>query len=145
MSIEKAFSTSDEFESQGVWIDYGDEQVRITRAGAKNKKYKQVFRQLSKPHERGLRNETLEDDIAEELMKRTYAKSIVVGWRHKDQKDGKKWVDGKMLVGGKSVDANEDNVFNHFMKYHEFFLDLKAQSEKLSLFQEEEIEEEVGK
>jgi len=141
MSIESMFKTDKEKENSGIWIDYGTEMVKITRAGSNNQKYRKTFSELTKPYESQIQMDLLPEDVGEKILKETYAKAIVVGW--KVFVDGE-WIENKMFVNGKVENFTADNVFSHFMNFNDFFLDIKRMSEKMSIFREKQIEETVG-
>lgn len=142
MSIEKMFSTNKTFEAEGIWLDYGDEQVRIKRAGASNKQYGRVLSALMKPHKRAIERDSLDDEVAANVLHKAYARAVVVSWKSKNKAG--KWVEGKMNKGGAQVEASEKNIIDLFGRVPEFFLDIKSSAEQVSLFKDEDVAETAG-
>lgn len=139
MSIQKMFSTDDSFESEGIWIDYGNEKVRILRAGARNQKYKQIFSSLMKPYETQMANDNLPEEVGQRIMQTSYAKAIVIDWCCRKDENSP-WKSGHMFLDGKEVPATEENIIEIFKKVPDFFVDIRRKSEKLSLFQKAETD-----
>lgn len=140
MSIKNLFETSDKLESEGIWIDYGNEQVRILRAGARNTRYKELFARLTKPHMAAIKREALPEETSEKIMYRCYAEAIVIDWRCRD--DEGDWHEGHMLdENGEPTPMSSERIQGMFKKYPDFFVDLKNQSENATLFRDLEIED----
>jgi len=77
--LKKLFGTDQNKEKEGVWQDMGDGlKMRIARIG--NPNYQKRFQALSKPHRRALRRGTLSDEIAEQLLIKCLAETIVLDW-----------------------------------------------------------------
>jgi hypothetical protein len=139
MSIKGLFQTSDKLESEGIWIDYGTEQVRILRAGARNTKYKEMFARLTKPHAKLIKRDALPEETSERIMYQCYAECIIVDWK---VKVGDEWLEGKMFGDNdEPVDFTVDRAIGMFKKYPDFFADLRQQSEDAVLFRADEVEE----
>lgn len=83
--LKKLFGTDQSKERDGVWHDMGEGmKMLIARIG--NPNYQKRFQALSKPHRRALRRGTLSDDIAEQLLIRCLAETIVLGWEGVEEK-----------------------------------------------------------
>lgn len=85
--IKKIYGVDKKKEQEGVWKDMGDGlSMRIARMN--NPNYKKRFQVLTKPHQRALRKDRLSEDIAEGIMVRCLAETIVLDWKGVEE-DGK--------------------------------------------------------
>ena len=128
--IQKLFGTDSVKEQEGVWRNdiAGDIRVKIARIG--NPLYQKRFQALSKPHRRALRRGTLSDDVAEKLMIRCLAETIVLDWENVEYK-------------GKKLPYSFDNVTMLLTEVPEFRNIINDIANELEGFQAEEDEEAV--
>ncbi len=134
---EALFKTSPKAEAAGVELDYGDFWIKITRAGATNARFKKLFEQRMKPHRRAVANDTMNNDVAERITREVWAESIVMGW-------GSKLGDGLMPYQGAAFPFNVPNCIQLFNDLPDLFIDVREQSMKLGLFQDEEQDTDTG-
>lgn len=114
----------------GVWLGFpGERKFKCLRAGGSNKKFLRTFQHLIKPHRRQMERGTLDTDISDDIMRRVYAKTIVLDW--KGINDAKK----------QPVPFNQQNVVAFFMAFPEVFNDLVTLCSDMATFSEEQLEE----
>ena len=78
--IKQMFGVNKNLEISGVWQDIGDGvSVKVARTG--NSEYQKVFEKISKPHKRAIRRGTLNNDVAEKLLIKVMAKTILLDWK----------------------------------------------------------------
>lgn len=134
---EALFKTSSKLEQDGVWLDYGDFRIKITRAGATNKRFKKLFEAKMKPHRRAIANDTMNNDVADRVTREVWAESIVLGW---DSKLGA----NVMPYQGAPFTFNVPNCLSLFNDLPDLFIDVREQSMKLGLFIEDETDADAG-
>ena len=133
MSMYKNFKTDPDLERKGIVIDYGDFRVTTARAGGANKKFAKLLAARTKPHARAIQTDTMDPELALELLRRVYAEAIVLNWETK--------VNGEFKVGIEPEDGSEkllpfnsDNVELTLTNLPDIFTDLQDQASKMSLY-----------
>jgi len=136
--LRKMYQTVPTLETKGVVIQY-DEGVEITvaRAGGANKKFAKVLTKLSKPHRRAIQTETVPEGVERELVLRTYAQTVVMGWKGIT----------KDIITGNDTDASEElpcveeNIVAVFTALPDLFEDVAKMSQDISLYRAEVLED----
>ena len=134
---EALFKTSAKMEQEGIWLDYGDFRIKITRAGTTNKRFKRLMEERMKPHRRAMANDTMNNDLAEKITREVWAESVVLGW---DSPLGT----NVMPYGGKAFQFSVDNCKLLFNELPDLFIDVREQSMKLGLFLDGDEELDTG-
>lgn len=81
MGTYKEFKSSERHETEGVVADLGESgRFTIARAGGTNKRYIQRLEALMRPHRRALASNTLSNEVAEKVLHRVFAETVVIGW-----------------------------------------------------------------
>lgn len=124
---EALFKTDKGLEQEGIWIDYGDFRIKISRAGPSNKKFKRAFEAAMKPHRRAMANDTLSDKVADRVTQQVWAETIVMGWDSPLGGDVIPYGDGELKF-------NAENCVKLFQDLPDLFVDIREQSTKLGLF-----------
>ncbi len=79
--ISALFGTNASLETEGLWIDYGDYgRFLIARAGGANKKFKNLFERKIRPYRAAINMGTLDDAVAERIMRESFAEAVVIDW-----------------------------------------------------------------
>lgn len=134
---EALFKTSPKVEAEGVKLDYGDFWFHVTRAGATNTRFKKAFEKAMRPHRRAVANDTMNNDVAEKITRQVWAETVVLGW-------GSKLGEGVMPFRGEGLNFSTGNCVELFEALPDLFIDVREQSMKLGLFQDEEVEADAG-
>ncbi len=134
---EALFKPSGKLEQEGVWLDYGDFRIKITRAGATNERFKKLMEAKMKPHRRAMANETLDNKVADRITREVWAEAIVLGW---DSPLGP----NLMPYRGEAFTFSVDNCVALFTDLPDLFIDVREQSMKLGLFLEDTAEADKG-
>ena len=147
MSMYDQLQTDSALETKGIEVNYGSFRVTLARAGGANKKYEKLLDAKSKPHRRAMKTETMDNDVAIEIMREVYADSIILHWESKNAKG--EWevgIEAKPKKVGdpvKLVRFSHDNVIQAMIDLPELLAWFKEDAEKLALYlvqyQEEDI------
>lgn len=146
--IYASFKTSKDVEREGVYLDYGKFRIKVARAGGANKAYQRLLEVKMRPLQRAIKTETLDPELAEDLMREVYAKTVVLGWDTKvtDVKGEPTWEVGKLrpAAGGELIKATPEAVAALFKALPDLFSDVIAQASSIALFREEIREDNAG-
>jgi len=134
---EALFKPSEKLEQEGIWLDYGDFRIKVTRAGATNQRFKQLFEAKMKPHRRAMANDTMDNRVAEKVTREVWAESIVLGW---DSPLGA----GLIPYKGGEFPFSAANCIQLFDDLPDLFIDVREQSMKLGLFLDATAEADAG-
>lgn len=128
-TLHELFKTNQDKESKGVVLDYGDVKITIARAGGNNKAFAKEMEKLTKPFRRQISAGTLPDKTADIILKKAYAKHVILNW------------EGVVDEQGNPVPCTEENIIKVFDELPDFFIDIQEQSRNIGLFRDEEIED----
>jgi len=132
-SIYGLFGTDKEMERSGIWLDYGKfGSFLIARAGGSNDRFQKAMERLSRPHRKQIANETLDDDIANDLLLKAFAEAVVLSWKGIKDKDGRE------------MPFTRDNVIKLFKDLPDLFVDVREQAQKSANYRSEEVETDLG-
>lgn len=153
MSMYSQFKTDAKLEAKGVVIDYGAFRVTIARAGGSNTRYRKALESESKPYRRALATETIDPEVAEDIMRRVYAQTIVLNWEVNENYGKKgpngepfeaKWKKGIEGPEGDILQVTEKNLVMTFKNLPDLFTDLQQQASKIALFRQDLLESDAG-
>ena len=143
-SIFKTYQTDESLEKDGVYVDFDDLRVLIRRAGGSNTQFKKVFQALLKPYKYQVQNETLSEDQSTLLLAKAYAKQVIKEMSVRKEVKGKEvWEIGVPTESGKVIEFNEENVVNLLVSLPDFFDDIQNISKNLSLYRQDEEDEDL--
>jgi len=81
MDIFKTFATDTTKETDGIWVDIGDAQFLVARAG--NQKYAKKLSKLFERNQKLLeRKDAAADKLSEKLMVEVLAETILLDWKN---------------------------------------------------------------
>jgi hypothetical protein len=141
MSLYKDFKTSEKLEVEGVRFENGTYSYTLARSGGANKKFQKLFERLSRPHRRQLDNGTLDNVVAERLMREVFAKTVIIRWET-FQNDG--WVEGIELEDGTIVPATPDTLVKVFEDLPDLFTQITEDAKSTAYFRQAGLEEDSG-
>lgn len=134
---EALFKPSDKLEQEGIFLDYGDFRIKITRAGATNDRFKKLMEAKMKPHRRAMANDTMDNKVADRVTREVWAESIVLGW---DSELGPNVIPYR----GEPFAFSTANCIQLFTDLPDLFIDVREQSMKMGLFLEDTAEADKG-
>jgi hypothetical protein len=86
MDIFKTFATDTTKETDGIWVDIGDAQFLVARAG--NQKYAKKLSKLFERNQKLLeRKDAAADKLSEKLMVEVLAETILLDWKNVQYED----------------------------------------------------------
>ena len=128
--LESYASDDDKEYRSGVWVPFpGGHSFRVLRAGPGNKSYARALQAALRPYQRQIDQKTLDNDVAEAILRRVYVRHVVKDW--KGFKDDK----------GNAVPYSPEEAEKVFEAMPELFRDVQAMAQEFSTFQLAEIEE----
>tara|TARA_Y100000004_G_scaffold192790_2_gene253979 strand:+ start:849 stop:1277 length:429 start_codon:yes stop_codon:yes gene_type:complete len=141
MSLYEDFKTSDVLETKGVRFENATYAYTLARSGGANKKFQKFFERLARPHRRQMDNGTLDNDVAERIMRQVYARTVVLGWETLVDDE---WVDGIQLEDGSVVPATEDVLIQVFTDLPDLFSQISEDAKSVTYFRQAGMEDDAG-
>jgi hypothetical protein len=88
MSLFAQFATNRKAEAEGILVTFGgDTKFRIARKSKANKRYKKMVDAEIKPHMTAIRNDTMDVELDEEITRKVFCNTILLGWEKMDEKE----------------------------------------------------------
>jgi len=138
----EAFQCDPEMERKGIVLIYPGFRITIARAGGANKKYQKALEKEIRPYLRALKTDTLDPEIAEQVIKSVYAKAIILDWEVQDEAGN--WVQGIEQPDGSLLPVTQENMVNTFDALPDLFDDIRSQAASSALFKAS-LKEEAAK
>lgn len=142
MSMYKQFQTDLNREQAGIWVNYSESfKVLIARAGGSNKAFHKRLEVLTREYRRAISTGTMDPELAEDLMRRAYAETVILGWKVKQ--DGE-WVDGIESPDEALLPVTPENIAATLKALPELYADIREQATSMVMFREALREEAAG-
>jgi hypothetical protein len=130
------FKTANTLEVKGITIEYGEGvEIQIARAGGANKKFAKALTRLTRPHRTAIKNDVMDEGLADDLILRAYAETVILGW------DG---VTREVLTGNEAdtepLECTVENVIAVMTELPDLFKDIQRVSQDLSAFRADVLE-----
>lgn len=128
--IGKLYGTDSQKEIDGVWRDdiVAGSEFLIARIG--NPNYQKRFNALSKPYRRAIKKGTLEEEVAEKLLIRCMAETILLGWKNVE-------------VYGKKVNYSVENAVELLTKFKDLREEINDVANAMEIYKQEEQHEDT--
>jgi hypothetical protein len=136
-SFFKSFTMDTKVEKEGLHLDFGKNSkgekitVRIARAGGSNVRFNKSLELKSKPYRRQIQNETLDEEVAQEIQREVYADAVVVSWENMESPDGT------------PLPFSRSACLQMFTEFPEFFTEVREAANKAALYRAEVQEQEA--
>lgn len=130
LNLFAEFAVNETKESDGVWVEYGDVKFLIAMSG--NRKYREKFLKLYKPHERLLQGKSKAAEAkSAEIMAEVMSTTILLSWT------------GKLIVekDGQPVEYSVENARKALQNLPRFRALITEFSEDFKLFKAVEDED----
>lgn len=145
MSLYSQFKSDTNLEKTGILIQYGfvtqpngDPDLnkpisfRIARAGGSNQAYAKRVEAETKPYRRQIQTETIDTKVAEQIMKKVFVETVLLGWENVQDEEGKE------------LAFTKENALKLLTDLPDLYDDLVRQSNKAALFRAEVREADAG-
>jgi hypothetical protein len=150
MGLQDQFATDVSLEQKGIIIDYGNDRIRIARAGGGNKKFARLLESKTKPFRRAIAVGAFDNDRSMDILRQVYAEAVVLSWEvNKGTMAEPKWETGidpkdAGTKGEKLLPVTPVNVMKVFVNLPDLFSDLQLQAQAGALFRTELTEASAG-
>lgn len=131
MGLYNIFSTSKEYEKEGIVLDIGPSKWRVRRAGGSNAEFKKLLAKRVSPHKALLKQNLMPETQGNEILAGVFADTVIIGWENVTDEDDK------------PLEFNRDNVIKVLTELPDLFLAIQEACEDHSNFQKEIIEQET--
>ncbi len=138
MSLYKLFKTDEHLETDGIWLEYGQNEkgepirIKIARAGGHNSAFSKALEKATRPYRKAIQTGLLDNKTADKLYKEVFADTVVLDWINVEGPDGK------------PMEFKRENVLKLFEDLPDLFADLREQANNVALFREEVREADLG-
>lgn len=142
-NIYGAFKTNEKVETEGVLLDYGKFRVRIARAGGSNKRFQKVLEAKTRPYQRAIKTETMDNEVSSRILREVYIETVILSWETKvptGEGKSEEWTKQVALPDGELVPATKENISRVLEALPDILLDIQDMSTKMALFREEVVE-----
>jgi hypothetical protein len=137
------FKTDDRLETEGIWLQYDDTRVRVSRAGGGNKKFQKRMEALSRPHRRAIQADLLSNDMATGLVLEAFLDTVILDWQVRD-KASAPWKSGIPGPKGEVLPFSKENARKVLTDLPDLFEDIRDQASKAVFFRDEALQVEAG-
>lgn len=130
-SLYKNFKTDENLEKTGIFLEYGMAsngepiRIKICRSGGGNIAFGKSLDAQFKPYRRALQMDTLDNGVAERLLKKVFVDTVILGWENVEDENGE------------MLSFTKENVLKILDDLPELWNDIREQSAKAVLFREE--------
>lgn len=119
--------TNDDKENNGVWVDYASGfKIKIARMGSR--RFKEFMAKAGKPHLRKIQRGNLDNDVADTMMKKAIARTILLDW------------EGLLDDDNQPIPFSEENALKCLEESYDFYSEVLQLCQERELFQDEEKE-----
>lgn len=138
MSLYKLFKTDENLETDGIWLEYGQNEkgepirIKIARAGGHNSAFSKALEKATRPYRKAIQTGMLDNKTADKLYKDVFADTVVLDWINVEGPDGK------------PMEFKRENVLKLFKDLPDLFADLREQANHVALFRDEVRESDLG-
>lgn len=140
--VYAGFLTSKLEEEKGKWLEFGALRVRVARSGGSNKRFKLLLEAKTRPYQRAIKNDMMDNAVAERIMREVFAETIVTGWETKDASgEFKKEV---LFLDGTRGPAVVANFIRAFEEIPELFNEVQLQAGSLANFRDAVMDANAG-
>lgn len=133
------FKTDGEAEKSGIKLNYGPFWIFVARSGGANKRFQRLLEAKMKPYRRAIQTETIDEKVAEALLRDAFVDGCVLGWGSEKFGEGK--IEGET---GDAVEFSKESCVKLFTDLPELYKDVQEQAGKVSLFRATSVEEDAG-
>lgn len=143
-SAYELFETDEKLEQEGIWADYGEFRVKLAHAGGTNKKFSNLLNAKMKPYERLLAAGTMDEEVAAQIMREVYAKTIILAFEVKKvNQNDVTYVPGVPSKSGEVFPFCEEQVIRICKELPKLFTDLQRTANDFANYRTLAMEETI--
>jgi hypothetical protein len=138
MELFQQYETNEQAEMSGVRCVVGKTKdgkheiaFILSRMGNTNTAYTKALRKATEPYSRQIANKTMSDEVADDLQMDVFTSTVLMGWEHVNDKEGKPLV------------FNKANAIALLKALPELYADLRGRATDVSLFRAADLEAET--
>lgn len=138
MSLYRNYKADENLETKGILLEFGINErtkkpirFRVARAGGANKAFEKRLEFKTKPYRRQIQTDMLDKSIQDQLLKETYAETVVLGWEEVDDENGN------------PLEFNYENCMKIFTDLPDLYKALSEETQKFILFKAEILEKDL--
>lgn len=120
---------------KGIALRLGNVRIRIVRAGGANDRYKKRLNALTKQYRYLIDNDQMDEKVSEDIMRRVYAETIVLGWETLEVENGvETWKPYVKNKEGVELSFSVENVIELFKALPNLFNVVQREATKAANF-----------
>lgn len=135
-SLYDLYTTNTDAEKNGVWVPIAGSEFLMARAGGRNTKFKEAARKKFRPFAAAINNNTLADDVAEQLTVDVFVDTILLDWKNVPEPPDPVT---KEFDPAKLIPFSKEAAKKLLTELPNLFDELQKQSMDLSNYQQEEL------
>lgn len=140
--VYASFKTDKGLEETGIWLDYGPFRVRIARAGGANKRFARTLEAKTRPYQRAIKTETMDNAVAERIMRETFSTVVIIDWETKNEAG--EWEKNLQLPDGSMAPPTPENISKVLEELSDLFIDIQEQAQKAANFRDAQRDANAG-
>lgn len=123
------FETNKDLEQGGIRIDYGKYYFQVARAGGENTRYRDMLRQRLAPHNRAINTGTMDETLAQNIIRDVFAETVILDWGSLAHGEGK-----MIARDGSALEFSAENVKMILKQLPDLAADLQQQAGSAALY-----------
>lgn len=132
-SIFDLFATDQKSEVEGIIYNVTPKiSFTLARAGGVNARYGRMLAAKIRPYTRQIADETIDPDLANDLLIEVFAETVILGWK------------GITDAEGNELPFTAANALALFKQLPDLFIDVRDHAGKMANFRAQEITDVVG-
>ena len=132
-NLFEMFGTDKALETEGIWYEFDKEtKFRLARAGGANMRFAKALEAKTRPYRRQIENGTIDNDLANSLLREAFAETVLLDWK------------GVSGPDGVALEYSAANAVKLFEQLPDLFTELQNEATRLSNFRNEQVEADAG-
>jgi hypothetical protein len=138
MSLYEQWETDENLEQEGIAIQVASTKggkpvrIRVALASESNPKYAKAAQRHLKGYEKAIQNNLLDAATQDELLKKIYVDSVIVGWENVSGRDGK------------ALEFTKENVLKVLTDLPHLWKTIREDASRIDFFRKE-VQKETAK
>ena len=146
--FESLFETDSASESEGKWVQIGNAEYLLARAGGANTRYAKEMAAALRPHQRRIQLGQMTNEEGMKLAVGPFVNTVLLNWRMKnpaDKADDAQPVEGKLFSkDGSEVVYSKAKAKEVLLRFTDLFMALQEQASNIANYTPEDAEADAG-